>query len=227
MTLDEDNAALRAAVEERLQKSCLPADVPEEWRAKNALFTATPAEPAPPMEAVPVAIRSTLTPEQLDAAWAGVRERQQETIARMAGGCCDGGRCHPATPQAAPAAIAPDVSSEGLREGSQRFIAILREMEQMHLSKTLDYGDDGDALANIRGGADVINVPAWAAAVLRMSDKLQRLRAFFRRGRVEWDGIEDTLLDSACYAVIALVLYREDQQRLPVPAGVSVTDETA
>jgi hypothetical protein len=42
-----------------------------------------------------------------------------------------------------------------------------------------------------------------------MSDKMHRLKAFFRRGKVEFDGIEDTLKDLACYAAIALVLYRE------------------
>jgi hypothetical protein len=57
----------------------------------------------------------------------------------------------------------------------------------------------------------VINVSPWAGCILRMSDKMHRIKAFFRRGRVEFDGIEDTLLDFACYAVIALVLYRESR----------------
>jgi len=35
------------------------------------------------------------------------------------------------------------------------------------------------------------------------------LKAFFRRGRTEFDGVEDTLKDLACYSAIALVLYRE------------------
>ena len=39
--------------------------------------------------------------------------------------------------------------------------------------------------------------------------KMHRLRAYFRRGKVEFDGIEDTLLDIAAYAAIALVLHRE------------------
>jgi hypothetical protein len=55
----------------------------------------------------------------------------------------------------------------------------------------------------------VINVPAYAGCVLRMSDKMHRLRSFFRRGEVEFDGVEDTLLDLAAYSIIALVLYRE------------------
>ena len=95
------------------------------------------------------------------------------------------------------------------RPGTDAFIAVLEEIRTMHLRKTMDYGVDEDALANIRNSADVINVPAYAGCVLRMADKMQRLRSFFRRGEVEFDGVEDTLLDIAAYAAIALVVYRE------------------
>jgi hypothetical protein len=98
------------------------------------------------------------------------------------------------------------------RPGTDSFIAVLEELRELHLRKTLDYGVDEDALANIRNSADVINVPAYAACVLRMADKMQRLRAFFRRGQVEFDGVEDTLLDIAAYAAIALVVYREHRR---------------
>jgi hypothetical protein len=112
--------------------------------------------------------------------------------------CCDGGRCHPMK-QATPS----------VRPGTDAFLSVLEELSALHLRKTLDYGVEEDALANIRNSADVINVPAYAGCVLRMSDKMHRLKAFFRRGQVEFDGVEDTLLDLAAYSVIALVLYRE------------------
>lgn len=95
------------------------------------------------------------------------------------------------------------------RPGTDRFVEVLEEIKSLHLRKTLDYGQDDDALANIRSSSDVINVTPWAGCILRISDKMHRLRSFFRRGRVEFDGVEDTLLDIAAYAVIALVLYRE------------------
>jgi hypothetical protein len=99
-----------------------------------------------------------------------------------------------------------------LRPGSAEFCAVLDEIEQLHLRKTLDYGCDEDALSNIRSSSDVINVSPWAGCILRISDKMHRLRSYFRRGRVEFDGIEDTLMDIAAYAVIALVLYRESRK---------------
>ena len=97
------------------------------------------------------------------------------------------------------------------RPGSGEFFAVLDEVAQLHRRKTLDYGTDEDALSNIRQSADVIGSPAWAGAILRISDKMHRLRSFFHRGAVEFDGVEDTLLDITAYAAIALVLYRESR----------------
>jgi hypothetical protein len=45
-----------------------------------------------------------------------------------------------------------------------------------------------------------------------MADKMQRLKAFCHNGRVEFDGIEDTLKDIAAYSVISLVLHREGME---------------
>lgn len=101
--------------------------------------------------------------------------------------------------------------AEQLRPGSREFLAILDELRELHLRKTLDYGVDEDALSNIRSSADIVNLPAWAGCVLRMMDKMHRLKAYFRRGKVEFDGLSDTLKDIACYSVIAEVLRRESE----------------
>ena len=148
--------------------------------------------------------------------------------------CCDGGKCHAKPSEEPPQDIPVDWILQGQREmdahkddvrwtgdsiladkgeevrpGSREFLAVLDELRSLHMRKTLDYGVDEDALSNIRQSADVVNMPAWAGAILRISDKMHRLKAYFRRGKVEFDGVEDTLKDIACYAAIALVLYRE------------------
>jgi len=99
----------------------------------------------------------------------------------------------------------------GLRPGTDKFMGILDEVRVMHIRKTQDYGKATDALSNIRESADIINTQAYAGAILRMSDKMHRLRAFFHNGKTEFDGIEDTLLDLCAYSAIALVLFREEQ----------------
>lgn len=106
-------------------------------------------------------------------------------------------------------------SKQQHRPGTDEFLDILQEVREMHLRKSHDYGDTSDALANIRSSANVINAQPWAGAVLRMSDKMHRLKAFFHSGRVEFDGVEDTLLDLCAYSAIALVLYRELQSSEP------------
>lgn len=98
---------------------------------------------------------------------------------------------------------------DDIRPGSREFLSVLDELRALHLKKTLDYGVDEDALSNIRSSAEVVNMPAWAGCILRISDKMHRLKAYFRRGKCEFDGVEDTLKDIACYAAIALVLHRE------------------
>ena len=153
--------------------------------------------------------------------------------------CCDGGKCHaqPEPPQDIPVdwilqgqkelhahgddvrwtgdSILADKSGD-LRPGSREFVDVLDEIKNLHLRKTLDYGVDEDALSNIRESADVVNMPAWAGAILRISDKMHRLKAYFRRGKCEFDGVEDTLKDIASYAAIALVLHREEGKANPV-----------
>ena len=96
-----------------------------------------------------------------------------------------------------------------MRPGSREFCDVLDEIRALHLRKTLDYGEQADALANIRNGADVVNIEPWKACLIRMADKMQRLKAACHNGRVEFDGVEDTLLDLAAYSCIALVLHRE------------------
>jgi hypothetical protein len=170
---------------------------------------------------------------------------------RLAGGCCDGGKCQPAADDAPERwkvmaqasaekyraereesvpvdwilqgqkemeASTDDIRWTGdsilakqddIRPGSREFLDVLDELKQLHLRKTLDYGVDEDALSNIRQSSDVVNMPAWAGCILRISDKMHRLKAYFRRGKCEFDGVEDTLKDIACYAAIALVLHRE------------------
>ena len=102
--------------------------------------------------------------------------------------------------------------ADKLRPGSREFLAVLDELGDLHLRKTLDYGVDEDALANIRQSADVVNMEPWAGCILRIADKMHRLKAYHRRGKTEFDGVEDTLKDIACYAAIALVLYRESRR---------------
>jgi hypothetical protein len=190
--LEDTNAQLRSAVETRLAGGCCdggkchaPADdAPERWKEiTQASAEKYAAEREETEETVPVdwILQGQ---KEMEAATDDIRWTGDSILAKQ---------------------------SDDIRPGSREFLAILDELKTLHLAKTLDYGVDEDALSNIRQSADVVNMPAWAGCILRISDKMHRLKAYFRRGKCEFDGIEDTLKDIACYSAIALVLYREGQ----------------
>lgn len=90
------------------------------------------------------------------------------------------------------------------------FAKVLEEINEMHRKKQADYGSDNDPFANIRA-SELFGMPAWLGAVIRANDKISRIQAFSRKGRLANETVEDSLLDLAVYAVIALTMYREEQ----------------
>lgn len=92
--------------------------------------------------------------------------------------------------------------------GDSRFLSLLEQMASLHRRKAADYGSDEDPLANIRASEE-IGVPAWKGAWLRAKDKVKRIDRFCVKGELKNEGVEDSLMDLAAYALLALVLYRE------------------
>jgi len=92
---------------------------------------------------------------------------------------------------------------------SQAFYDLCDSLKAMHARKSSDYGSAEDPLANIRNGADFVGIEHWRAAMVRLSDKVTRLATYCRTGKLEHEGVEDTLHDLASYALLALLLHRE------------------
>jgi hypothetical protein len=92
------------------------------------------------------------------------------------------------------------------------FVGILDEMLQLHNAKGDDYGSERDCFANVRA-AEEFGVDPWLGAVLRASDKMTRLKTFAKRRSLSNESVEDSLLDLANYAVIALALWREQDRK--------------
>jgi len=95
---------------------------------------------------------------------------------------------------------------------SKAFYDLRDRLKATHAGKSKDYGcpSGTDPLANIRNGAKFVGIPEWKAAMVRLSDKVTRLGTFNATGRLEYEGVEDTLLDLASYSLLALLLYREE-----------------
>jgi len=95
--------------------------------------------------------------------------------------------------------------------GHAGFRKLLDELWELHLKKEADYGLGGYSFANVRAASD-FGVPAWVGAMIRANDKMSRIKSFLQNGRLNNESVEDTLLDLAAHALIALALRREDQE---------------
>jgi len=112
---------------------------------------------------------------------------------------CDASRC-----------LGDSLLAEDVHPTSQAYFDLLDRMKALHSSKSKDYGSEHDPLANIRNGALFVGIEPWKGAMVRLSDKVTRLATFNRTGRLEHEGVEDNLMDLASYALLALLLYREE-----------------
>ncbi len=92
----------------------------------------------------------------------------------------------------------------------ENFEGVLAEMAALHRKKNQDYGSDEDPFANVRASEEFA-IPAWLGSIVRANDKMTRLKTFARKRQLANETVEDSLLDLANYAVIALVLYRQSE----------------
>jgi hypothetical protein len=151
--------------------------------------------------------------ETMEQANAALRDAVETRIAAVKAGkpaeewysgCCEGQK--PCSTQALP--VVGDAPRQ--RPGSLAFMEVIEELREMHLRKSQDYGSNRDPLANVRAGAELVGIEPWRGCLVRVADKIQRLRTFCHDGRLANEGVEDALLDLASYSVIALVMFRED-----------------
>ena len=103
-------------------------------------------------------------------------------------------------------------------EKALTFQEILDKMSEIHSKKNADYGDSF---------GDTYNKYGFVSALVRLSDKLNRLNSLYRSGNIQVkdESIEDTLLDLANYAVMTLERYSQDvhsQEEHPIPASQRV-----
>lgn len=92
--------------------------------------------------------------------------------------------------------------------GSERFHELLHELGELHDKKQGDYGSDEDPFANVRQSQDW-GLDPWVGALVRLNDKVQRLKSMVKCGKLNNESAEDSMRDIAVYAIIALVLKEE------------------
>ena len=94
---------------------------------------------------------------------------------------------------------------------SERFYQLLEDMKKTHDAKRHDYASVEDVFANFRT-CEMAGIPAWKGCCVRIGDKFSRIMGFAKKEKlkVKDESIKDTLVDMANYALIALILYEEE-----------------
>lgn len=97
-------------------------------------------------------------------------------------------------------------STEDAHPGSKALYNHLIEAGLLHAAKQKDYGKPVDPFANVRSSEE-FGIEPWVGAMVRLNDKVKRLQSFARTGKLENEGVIDSFMDIAVYALIARVLY--------------------
>lgn len=86
----------------------------------------------------------------------------------------------------------------------------LNKLAEIHISKDHDYAGE-DYLSNLKG-SERLGIPAWKGTLIRIEDKIARLENFAKTENLLVDeSVEDTLMDLANYAILALILYKNNK----------------
>ena len=109
----------------------------------------------------------------------------------------------------------PFILEEATMEGPEDpaytpFLRIIDEIVALHNKKQQDYGREHDPFANVRASSD-FGVPAWVGCMIRANDKMKRIQRAASGDTLVNESLEDSLMDLAVYAIIGLVLVREQR----------------
>ncbi len=92
--------------------------------------------------------------------------------------------------------------------------------------KNMDYsGGDGDPFANFRI-AESFGLHPVTGIILRMTDKLQRVRAFIKNGvcAVDGESVDDACDDLVNYAILMKGLLREERGKKAAPGHATLEE---
>ena len=92
--------------------------------------------------------------------------------------------------------------------GHKRFYELLDTIAEIHSNKSHDYGGKGNPLSNLE-------IFGWRGVIVRLGDKFCRLKNFYNQGefKVKDENIKDTFCDMAIYALLAIVLYEQENDK--------------
>ena len=102
--------------------------------------------------------------------------------------------------------------------GHRGYLDEWAKINRIHTQKNTDYSGGGrkedDPLANFKGSEE-FGIDTGIGIILRMSDKFQRVKAFYKNGKmaVKGEGIKDAMRDIANYALLYNALLVEKDSK--------------
>ena len=97
-----------------------------------------------------------------------------------------------------------------------QFHALLAELAALHDRKNYDYAQDQDPLSNFRKSL-ALGVEPWRGILVRMSDKWSRIEQLTTGKVPKNESLRDSLIDTAAYSLLAILLLDEQERREPPP----------
>lgn len=91
-----------------------------------------------------------------------------------------------------------------MSEGHPRYYQILDEMRSIYEQKAHDYSGD-EPFSDLKEVAE-LGVEPWVGVIIRMVHKFGRIKQACKGKLMVNETINDTLLDIANYAIIAIIL---------------------
>jgi hypothetical protein len=101
------------------------------------------------------------------------------------------------------------------------FAGVLAEIKALHDAKNKDYSPGDQDYRNMRAG-ESWGIDAWKMPLLRVEEKLARLRTYARGNTLQNESVEDSMLDIMVLAGISVILFRQG-----AAAGVNDTPATS
>lgn len=130
------------------------------------------------------------------------------TRAGIFAGCC----VLPATPESGNSEIIridlklpPNTS---VHADSLRFYQLLSEVAEIHARKQRDYGTPDAPFANLEASED-FGIPAWLGILVRMNDKISRLKTYAKTRKLANEGVIDNANDLAVYAIALRIAFEK------------------
>jgi len=104
------------------------------------------------------------------------------------------------------------------RQGHPKFYIILKELADLHSRKNFDYAGSGDPLDNFNRCGEMVKallskggLNEMKTSLIFMSKQVDAVIDMIGKGRKEQvEGITDKLNDIAIYAILARILYEEN-----------------